>query len=187
MKKFVFILVVLQFSLSACTTIRPKRATQQGLFQGQEQNQFAETPRSPSPGKSTKGFVWPMRSGMISSYYGKRRRDFHDGIDISAPRGTPIHAAKEGTVIYSSRKIRGYGNMIVLKHKDGTYTVYAHNQKNLVKKGEEIKQGEQIALLGATGKATGPHLHFEVRLGQRSVDPVQYLPEGRIATQSAKN
>lgn len=180
--------VLMIISLNACTTIRPKQTNQQGLFQGDKSNdKFADTPKAPRAGKSAKGFVWPIKSGMISSYFGKRRRDFHDGIDISAPRGTPIYAAKEGKVIYSSRKIRGYGNMIVIKHKDGSYTVYAHNQKNLVNKDQFIKQGEQIALLGATGKATGPHLHFEVRLGQRSVDPMNFLPEGRVISQSAQN
>lgn len=125
------------------------------------------------------GFVWPLHIGKITSLFGTRRRDFHEGIDIRANRGTPIYAAREGVVIYSSKRIRGYGNMIVLKHDDGYATVYAHNRKNLVKRGARVTQGQLLAYVGATGKATGPHLHFEIRKGEVAQDPLQYLPQLR--------
>ncbi len=120
--------------------------------------------------------IWPLKEGKISSAFGKRKRDFHDGIDIKANRGTPVYAAQDGRVVYSSRKIRGYGNMIVVRHEGDFATVYAHHQKNLVRYGQAVKKGQLIAYVGATGKATGPHLHFEVRKNRMPVDPIQYLP-----------
>lgn len=121
-------------------------------------------------------FLWPVNGGKISSYYGWRSAArFHDGLDISAPTGTSIYASKSGTVIYSDNRIRGYGNMIVLKHDDGYSTVYAHNKNNLVNKGQSVRRGEIIAYLGSTGYSTGPHLHFEIRKGKYSKDPLIYL------------
>lgn len=125
------------------------------------------------------GFVWPVKEGKVSSFFGSRKRDYHEGIDIRTSRGSPIFAAKAGDVIYSGRKIHGYGNMIVVKHGDGFATVYAHNRKNLVKVGDHVKQGQLVGLVGATGKATGPHLHFEIRKGELPQDPLLYLPQVR--------
>lgn len=120
-------------------------------------------------------FAWPIH-GSISSGFGVRRGRRHDGIDIRAPRGTPIQAAEAGEVAFSDR-LKGYGNLVLLKHSGNFYTVYAHNSVNLVKKGNRVKKGQVIAKVGRTGRATGPHLHFEVREGERSRNPLFFLPE----------
>ncbi|MGE3608157.1 MAG: M23 family metallopeptidase [Bacteriovoracaceae bacterium] len=121
-------------------------------------------------------FAWPVPNFYkVSSHFGPRGRKHHDGIDIPAPRGTPIVAVDDGLVIYSDNGIRGYGNMIVVAHGDDMFTVYAHNQKNKVDKGDKVKKGEVIALLGNTGRSTGPHLHFEIRLKNKVRNPAQYL------------
>lgn len=179
------ILIAVSSFVTGCAGIRTRTNVNKGLFQtkNQEISKNMTVPKNGTTLKSDQGFSWPLTNGNISSYFGKRRRDFHDGIDISAPRGTPIHAAKDGVVIYSSRKIKGYGNMVVIKHGNMA-TVYAHNSKNLVKKGDRVKQGEIVGFVGATGRATGPHVHFEVRQGQIPVDPLYYLPAVRTATQA---
>ncbi len=119
-------------------------------------------------------FSWPVR-GELSSAYGVRNGRRHDGIDIRAERGTPVHAAADGEVVYS-RRLSGYGNLVLLKHPGNFFTVYAHNAVNLVKKGVGIKKGEVVARVGSTGRASGPHLHFEVREGSRPRNPLFFLP-----------
>jgi len=117
---------------------------------------------------------WPVRYGYISSPFGWRGRRMHKGIDIGAKTGTEIYAVEEGTVIRSTR-MRGYGNMVEIQHGSMYTTRYAHNRKNLVKVGEVVKKGELIAFVGATGRATGPHLHFEVRQLGAALNPIKYL------------
>jgi murein DD-endopeptidase MepM/ murein hydrolase activator NlpD len=104
----------------------------------------------------------------------------HDGIDIDAPEGTPIRAADAGTVIFAGRQ-RGYGNLVILEHRDGYVTVYGHNERNLVRQGETVARGETIAQMGATGRASGPNLHFEVRYNNRPQNPISYLPDPGIS------
>lgn len=122
-------------------------------------------------------FIWPVR-GRVTSPYGMRvlngRKEFHSGIDVGGPIGTNIIAAESGRVSYAGY-MRGYGNVIILSHEGGYSTVYAHNSVNLVKKGQYIKKGSVIAKVGRSGNATGPHLHFEVRLSGKPVNPLLYL------------
>jgi murein DD-endopeptidase MepM/ murein hydrolase activator NlpD len=121
-------------------------------------------------------FIWPVpQFYKVSSHFGQRGRRHHDGIDIPAPQGTSILAVDHGVVVYSDNGIRGYGNMIVIAHQDEIYTVYAHNKKNFVSKGDEIKKGQLIAQVGNTGRSTGPHLHFEIRVKNKVRNPAQYL------------
>ena len=117
--------------------------------------------------------AWPAR-GTLTSKYGPRWGRMHEGIDIGARPGTPIYSAGAGRVIYSGR-LGGYGNVVIVRH-DELATVYAHNRKNRVRKGDHVRQGELIAEVGASGNATGPHLHFEVRKNDRPLDPLRYLP-----------
>lgn len=126
------------------------------------------------------GLLWPVQGGKVSSSFGRRWLSFHEGIDLPGAIGTSILAAHDGVVAYSGDTIRGYGNMIVLK-ADGLVTVYAHNQRNLVRVGERVRRGTRIALLGNTGKSTGPHLHFETRVVNAqgklmAVDPMVFFP-----------
>jgi murein DD-endopeptidase MepM/ murein hydrolase activator NlpD len=118
---------------------------------------------------------WPVR-GRVSSGYGGRRGGLHEGIDIPARRGTPIHAAEAGRVIHSSRKLGDYGRVIIIKHTGGYSTVYAHNDRNDVKKGQFVEKGQVIGRVGETGNASGPHLHFEVRHDRVARNPLLYLP-----------
>ncbi len=124
------------------------------------------------------GFIWPVKGGKkkISSAFGPRGGRLHDGIDIRSPTGAAILAAEDGKVIYSGNGIRGYGNMVIIKHVGRVATVYAHNDANLVRRGEIVEKGQIIARVGRTGRATGPHLHFEIRNGKRPLDPRRYLP-----------
>jgi murein DD-endopeptidase MepM/ murein hydrolase activator NlpD len=119
--------------------------------------------------------AWPLR-GRLSSRFGWRRGQAHQGIDIPARRGTPIRAAESGRVIHSGGGLGDYGQVVIVKHAGPYKTVYAHNRKNRVRKGEFVEKGEVIAEVGATGNASGPHLHFEVRRGARPLDPLLYLP-----------
>jgi len=119
---------------------------------------------------------WPVR-GKVTSGFGRRHGRPHDGIDISVPEGTPVRAAATGDVVYSSRRLTGYGNLIIIRHTQDMFTAYAHNQINLVRRGAHVKRGDIIARVGRTGHATGPHLHFEVRRGPTPVNPLVYLPK----------
>jgi lipoprotein NlpD len=120
-------------------------------------------------------FAWPVVSGTVASEYGQRGRRFHDGIDISAPVGTPVHAAADGEVIYS-HVLRGYGKVIIVRHRGGFSTLYAHNHRNLVREGQWVRQGDVIATVGRTGRTTGPNLHFEVRRDDVARNPMYFLP-----------
>jgi murein DD-endopeptidase MepM/ murein hydrolase activator NlpD len=121
-------------------------------------------------------FMWPVPSvRRISSAFGRRWGRLHHGIDIPSRPGTVIVAADSGKVVYSGNGIRGYGNMVVVSHGSGMKTVYAHNKKNLVKKGQKVHRGQVIGLVGRTGRVTGPHLHFEVRRYGAAQNPVQYF------------
>ena len=121
------------------------------------------------------GYSWPA-NGTLTSGYGWRRGRLHKGIDIAAPIGTPVFAAAPGEVIFSGWNSGGYGNLIKIKHPDSSITLYAHNNKNMVSKGQKIFQGQQIAEMGSTGFSTGPHLHFEIRAnGNSAVNPMAFL------------
>ncbi|MDR9402622.1 MAG: LysM peptidoglycan-binding domain-containing M23 family metallopeptidase [Halothece sp. Uz-M2-17] len=122
------------------------------------------------------GYIWPAE-GVFTSGYGMRWGRMHRGIDIAAPIGTPILAAAPGEVVVAGWSNGGYGNLVKLKHPDGSLTLYAHNNKLLVHKGQEVDQGQQIAEMGSTGRSTGPHLHFEIHpAGKGAKNPLAYLP-----------
>ena len=119
-------------------------------------------------------FAWPVQ-GRLTSRFGWRRSRMHEGIDIGAHSGTPVHAAEAGRVVYASR-LGGYGNVIVLRHGGRYETVYAHNRRFHVAKGTEVRKGDVIAEVGSTGNARGAHLHFEVRRDDDARDPLLFLP-----------
>jgi murein DD-endopeptidase MepM/ murein hydrolase activator NlpD len=121
------------------------------------------------------GLLWPV-SGMINSSFGPRGASFHDGIDIAAPEGTPILAIERGEVVYNDQ-LRGYGNIVIIRHAGAMISVYAHNQINLVREGQQVERGTIIAKVGSTGRVTGPHLHFEIRKHNAAQDPLRYLPQ----------
>lgn len=134
----------------------------------------ARTPPTPVD-SNAEPLLWPVR-GAINSGYGARGASFHDGIDIAAPEGTPIQAIERGEVIYADQ-LRGYGNIVIVRHPGGITSVYAHNQINLVREGQPVSKGEVIAKVGSTGRVTGPHLHLEIRKNNAAQDPLRYLPQ----------
>lgn len=124
--------------------------------------------------------VTPVEGARLTSRFGWRFLRFHEGIDLSAPAGTPIRAALDGVVVYSGAGINGYGNTVILRHDD-FITVYAHNTANTVAVGEEVRAGETIGTVGKTGRASGPHCHFEIRVRDEAghfvaVDPLPFFP-----------
>lgn len=120
-------------------------------------------------------FAWPV-NGRVSSRFGRRNGRSHEGIDIRAPRGTPVHAAEAGRVIHAGRGLGAYGKVVILKHAGRYSTVYAHNDALRVSKGQFVEKGDPIGKVGTTGNASGPHLHFEVRRDRSPDDPLSYLP-----------
>lgn len=121
-------------------------------------------------------FAWPVRGTVISRFgtIGKGRAN--DGINIRATRGTAVNAADAGTVAYAGNELKGFGNLILIRHPDGWITAYAHNDRLLVKKGQKVHRGEKVATVGTTGGVNTPQLHFEVRAGKKAVDPIRWLP-----------
>ncbi len=126
------------------------------------------------PSRAKVALIWPVK-GRATSGFGPRGNRKHEGIDLAAPRGTPVLASATGKVAYSGNGMRGYGKVIVLKHANDLSTVYAHNSSLLVRMGDEVRQGQVIAKVGATGRATGPHLHFEIRRRGVPEDPRRFL------------
>lgn len=120
------------------------------------------------------GFITPLE-GVITSPYGQRKSGFHHGLDIAAPTGTLIYAAKAGTVTLAGWRSGIYGNTVEIDHGNEEKTVYGHASQILVKKGQRVSQGQAIAKVGGTGNATGPHLHLEIHIGGKVVDPQKYL------------
>jgi len=120
--------------------------------------------------------LWPVPSSkQLSSKFGKRWGRKHEGIDIPARVGASILASDDGVIVYSGRGIGGYGNLTVISHSGGLFTVYAHAKKNYTRKGEKVFRGQVIAEVGLTGRTTGPHLHFEVRYDSEALDPLKYI------------
>ena len=119
-------------------------------------------------------FIWPVE-GKINDAFEEAENRRHQGIDISSPPGTPIKASNAGMVVYSSNTIKGYGNLVIVRHSEEYVTVYAHNEVNLVEEGTWIQKGQIIGKVGQTGRASGPHLHFEIRRNNKPVDPLLFL------------
>jgi lipoprotein NlpD len=121
-------------------------------------------------------YAWPVH-GLLVSRFGVRGAEHHDGIDIAAPEGTPITASRAGKVIFAGEQ-HGYGKLAIIDHGAGEATVYAHCSEVLVQVGDMVRTGQIIAKVGRTGRATGPHLHFEVRFHTQPRNPLFYLPPG---------
>ena len=128
----------------------------------------------------TQSWRWPLQEVEVTSSFGIRHGDFHDGVDLRAPIGTRVYAAAPGVVIYSGSRISGYGKMLVIRHQDKLSTVYAHNSKLLVRKGQKVRRGQLIAYSGNTGRSSGPHVHFEVRKGIVAINPISLLVSPQV-------
>lgn len=143
--------------------------------------QLPENIGTVNPRTTTNTFMWPLL-GELTAGFGWRihpisgERKLHKGIDIAAPIGTPIFASGEGIVKEASWDDGGYGNLVTILHPDGSETLYAHNNRIFVTKGQRVSQGQPIAEVGSTGRSTGPHLHFEVLQQNKLLDPIELLP-----------
>lgn len=127
------------------------------------------------PSRTGSQFAWPLQGKIISKYGTKKGGLHNDGINIAAPLGTPVKAAESGIVAYSGNELRGFGNMILVKHQGGWITAYAHTESISVKRGDTVRKGQQIATVGKTGSVTSPQLHFEIRQKMAPVNPITYL------------
>ena len=128
------------------------------------------------PPPAASGFIWPVEGRLLSSFGAKDNGLHNDGINIAAPRGAPVVAADNGVVAYAGQEIRGFGNLLLIKHDGGLITAYAHTDTLLVGRGDIVTRGQVIGKVGTTGGVDTPQLHFEVRQGTRAVDPKRYLP-----------
>jgi murein DD-endopeptidase MepM/ murein hydrolase activator NlpD len=142
----------------------------------------AEDSAAPLPAPppiSGDGFIWPVQGKIISAFGTKDQGHQNDGINISAPRGTPVRATENGVVAYAGNELRGFGNLVLIRHADGWITAYAHNDKLLVRRGQIVRKGQDIATVGSSGGVGEPQLHFQMRQGKNAVDPAKQLGAGR--------
>ena len=137
-------------------------------------------PVAEPPRRTGQGFIWPVRGKLLSTFGPKAKGLHNDGINIAAPRGTPVRAVEGGVVAYAGNELRGFGNLLLIKHDGGWITAYAHNETLAVKPGDRVKRGQVIARVGSTGSVSTPQLHFELRRGKRAIDPERHLVAGRV-------
>jgi murein DD-endopeptidase MepM/ murein hydrolase activator NlpD len=154
----------------ATTSTATKASSQNSIYQ-----QPAEVYVPPASTRKTK-FMWPVNGTVVSGFGNLGSGRKNDGINIKAALGTAVKAADSGTVAYAGNELKGFGNLILLKHSDGWITAYAHCDRLFVKKGQKVARGEKIATVGSSGSVTTPQLHFEVRAGKKAVNPRSYLP-----------
>jgi murein DD-endopeptidase MepM/ murein hydrolase activator NlpD len=120
-------------------------------------------------------FRWPVKGRVIAGFGPKTSGGQNDGINLAVPEGTPVKAADDGVVAYAGNELKGYGNLVLIRHSNGFVSAYAHASELMVKRGDTIKRGQVIANAGQTGNVTSPQLHFEIRKGSTPVDPTKYL------------
>lgn len=161
--------------MAAVTTASPQSAR---LAQATAK---VEEPSAEAPVKAAEAtgalptFRWPVRGKVITSYGAKTNGKANDGINLAVPEGTPVKAAEDGVVAYSGNELKGYGNLVLVRHSNGYVTAYAHASELMVKRGDTIKRGQIIAKSGQSGEVGSPQLHFEIRKGSVPVDPLQFL------------
>jgi murein DD-endopeptidase MepM/ murein hydrolase activator NlpD len=131
--------------------------------------------KTAEPAGALASFRWPVRGRVIAGFGPKPNGLQNDGINLAVPEGTPIKAAEDGVVAYAGNELKGYGNLVLVRHSNGFVTAYAHASEILVKKGDAVKRGQVIAKSGQSGSVASPQLHFEIRKGATPVDPAQYL------------
>ncbi len=163
-------------SPSTATAVAAKSAPQPTV-RPSATSQVAAVPRviPKPPPRSGRTFAWPVDGRVISRFGGKPGGMRNDGINIATRRGAEVRAAEDGVVAYAGNELKGFGNMLLLRHADGWMTAYAHNEKVLVKLGDRVRRGQVVARVGSSGNVTTPQLHFEIRKGTVAVDPSRHL------------
>lgn len=138
-----------------------------------------EAVTTPPPPRAGRNFYWPLKGTILSDFGSKPGGLHNDGINISAQRGTPIRASENGVVVYAGNELRGFGNLLLVRHAGGWMTAYGHADELLVGRGDQVKRGQIIARVGSTGNVNAPQLHFEIRRGSRAVNPTDFLDQSR--------
>jgi murein DD-endopeptidase MepM/ murein hydrolase activator NlpD len=156
--------------LPAAAAAPPPPATLQALAVPAEPITLPQPPR-----RSSGRFAWPAQGRVISPFGSKPGGLQNDGINIALPKGAPVRAAENGVVAYAGNEIRGFGNLLLIKHDGGWMSAYGHNDQLLVKQGDRVKRGQLVAKAGATGAVSSPQLHFELRKAGGAVDPLAHL------------
>jgi murein DD-endopeptidase MepM/ murein hydrolase activator NlpD len=123
-------------------------------------------------------FRWPVHGRIISAFGSRAAGAQNDGINLAVPEGTPVKAAEDGVVAYAGNELKGYGNLVLVRHSNGYVSAYANASELMVKRGDSVKRGQTIARAGQTGNVSSPQLHFEIRKGSTPVDPTKYLSGG---------
>ena len=148
----------------------------------------SEPPAATPPAGGNSAFLWPVRGHVLATYGSRTDGTHNDGINIAAPKGAAVQAADAGVVAYTGNELRGYGNLILVKHPNGWISAYAHCDLILVKRGEKVARGQVIARVGSTGNVSEPQLHFELRRGNHAVDPREVLaPLPTAATKDSRS
>jgi len=137
-----------------------------------------ESPKNEPTAAAAPGFRWPVRGRVITGFGPKPTGQQNDGINVAVPEGTPVKAAEDGVVAYAGSELKGYGNLVLVRHSNGFVTAYAHASELMVKRGDPIKRGQVIAKAGQTGQVNSPQLHFEIRKGSSPIDPMPLLDKG---------
>lgn len=154
----------------------PSEAGKAGAAVSQsDANDQPSASKTPPTSDGADGFRWPVRGRIIEGFGKQSDGSNNDGINLAVPEGTPVKASESGTVIYAGNELQGYGNLILIQHKDGWVSAYAHNSELMVKRGESVQRGQVIAKAGASGSVSQPQLHFELRKGSQPVDPLPHL------------
>ncbi len=135
----------------------------------------AKTAVPAPPPRAGKRFAWPIKGKVVSRFGAKPGGLHNDGINIQVKAGQPVRASENGVVAYSGNELRGFGNLLLVRHDGGWITAYAHNEKLLVSRGDKVSRGQVIAQAGNTGNVNSPQLHFEIRKGATAVNPQQFL------------
>jgi len=162
-------------STSGQTQSEPPRSAAPSPAATGEPTPLGPAAAAPPPSGPAPRFEWPIRGKVIAGY-GTHDGQKNDGIDIQAEKGATVHAADSGTVVYAGNEVRGMGNLLLVSHSGGYITAYGYNDSLLVKKGDTVKKGQAIAKVGTSGTAPDPRLHFEVRRGNKTLDPATVLP-----------
>jgi len=136
-------------------------------------------PKAAEAAGALPSFRWPVKGRVIAAFGSKNNGAQNDGINLAVPEGTPVKAADDGVVAYAGNELKGYGNLVLVRHANGYVSAYANASELLVKRGDTVKRGQVIAHAGQTGNVTSPQLHFEIRKGSTPVDPMQFLDGGQ--------
>jgi murein DD-endopeptidase MepM/ murein hydrolase activator NlpD len=143
---------------------------------GEDSPRVASNDQLPAPDPmSGNSFRWPVKGRVIAEFGARPDGGHNDGIDMAVPQGTSVMAAENGVVAYAGNELKGYGNLVLVRHANNWVSAYANNEEILVKRGDKVRRGQVIAKAGATGSVSQPQVHFELRKGSRPVDPTKYM------------